>query len=144
MWFVWVSFGLLFPPPQPVGLNKATSYRLRIRVNFLTLYLADYLLGDTLEHFLDLLAGLGGGLKKHEPVVVGKFLPLLVADLSLILHIDLISHQYYFHFFMTMILDFIKPATHILEGVSFGDIVDQKCSDGAIRYKIAHTPCSRI
>lgn len=64
------------------------------------------------------------GLEEHKPIAIGKLLALLIADLPFIFQVDLVPDQDNLDLIMAMILDLVEPATDVLEGVAFCDVVD--------------------
>lgn len=108
------------------------GYWLGIGVYLLCLDFCYDFLGHCLEQVLHFLAGLCASLEEHEPVTIGKLLPLFVAHLPFLLQVGLIAHKDNLHLIMTMILNLIEPSVNILERVPFCDIVNQECRDGAL------------
>ena len=77
------------------------------------------------EGLFDILGGLGGSLHEDEAVLASKHLTLVGADLSPCVQVTLVSNQHDRHIRVSVLLDFLKPACKVCEGVSTGDVVDQ-------------------
>ena len=77
------------------------------------------------EGLFDILGGLGGSLHEDEAVLASEHLTLVGAYLSPCVQVALVANQHDCHIWVSVLLDFFKPACKVCEGVSASDVVDQ-------------------
>ena len=76
------------------------------------------------EQIFDVFARHRGGLEMEVDVLLTlKLLYPIEADLSLVLHVELVSDQEKDHVGLTLVHDLIIPRVQIVEGLEPGDVV---------------------
>lgn len=73
-------------------------------------------LRDPFEQRLDIMSYFGAGFNEHQVVLLGLLFSLLSCDLSLVVQISLVTHQYNDNIIAPLTSDIVDPLARVLKG----------------------------